>query len=242
MRERQPHSEPVHLGLKTILITALVTSAVLLGGTELAVRVYYYQKHAPEAFGVVQVGRALIVRLAELRYSQLSTVSADKPLFRPDPVTGYSCIPGVHNISFVRKDGKLTYQVVIGEDGYRTTSPDPSVYSAKPEVWIFGCSFVYGEGVNNQDTFPWLLQAGMRDWAVRNLALPAFGNLQALLQLRHAVDTKQKLPLVAVFVYSFFHPERNAGAPSWLARRPGTDQRSRRRPIWSRRRAVRLSG
>jgi hypothetical protein len=81
---------------------------------------------------------------------------------------------------------------------------------------MFGCSITWGFPLNNEDTFPWLIQAEMPDVYIRSLAGHGYGNVQALLQLQNAIDRQTKLPAVAVFNYNPFHRERNVALPSLL--------------------------
>jgi hypothetical protein len=138
-----------------------------------------------------------------------------KPLARFDPVVGYACIPGVHQIALVKGQVRLDFRVIIGDDGYRITSRFPAAPGAQ-ELWISGCSFTWGLGVNDEETFPWLVQAAMPALRVRNLGGSGYGTVQALLQLRHAEEDGLPLPKIAVVVYNDFHLERNVAAPPFL--------------------------
>jgi hypothetical protein len=203
----------VRLSAKEALFS-LVPSVAILLCAEITVRAIYYQKHAPYAFGLAQV----VHRIRSLKAPPEDTTRHvyQRPFFRPDPVTGYSNVPGEHEVSLVGKSGTLKFRAVINADGYRTTSPHPESHAGQPELWIFGCSYTWGFGLNNEDSFPWLIQSEMPDVCVRNLAGHGYGNVQALLQLKDAIDKGVKLPVVAVFSYNPFHRDRNVALPSWL--------------------------
>ena len=138
-----------------------------------------------------------------------------EPLGRYDPVVGYSCVPGVHHIALVKGLARLDLRVTIGDDGYRITSRSPAA-PGTPELWISGCSYTWGLGVNDEETFAWLVQAALPSLRVRNLGGSGYGTLQALLQLRHAEERGLPLPKIAVVVYNDFHLERNVAAPHYL--------------------------
>jgi len=196
------------------VVWSLVPLGVILLSIELGVRALYYQKHAPYSSGLAHT----LHRLRSLKASPEETTRHvyERPFFRPDPVTGYSHVPGVHDISLVGKSGTLKFRAVIDADGYRTTSLRPEAHAGQQEVWIFGCSFTWGFGLNNESSFPWLVQAELPQMYVRNLAGHGFGDVQALLQLQNAIDRRAKLPVVAVFSYNPFHRDRNVALPSWL--------------------------
>lgn len=53
-----------------------------------------------------------------------------------------------------------------------------------PEVLFLGCSYAYGYGVNDDESFPALIQKNHPDWNVRNAAVVGYGTTQHLIQLR----------------------------------------------------------
>jgi hypothetical protein len=199
--------------IKTVLFS-LLPSILLLSCVELLVRVVYYQKHAPYTLGLVQVLRSAQQHLNS--YNAVEVV-ADARRFEADPILGYKTIPGAYTVTFRTKGKTLLTREIIGADGYRTTALNPSEYMGKPELWFLGCSYTWGYSVNNDQTFPWLIQQSVSGWRVRNLGRSGYSDLHALLQLETAVRNGERLPEIAVFVFEDFHPERNAGSPKWLA-------------------------
>jgi hypothetical protein len=195
---------------------SLLPLVTLLAVVEVAVRVYFYQRHSPYATGMAQLYAKLRPRPTDQR-AGVTTVLTAEPVFQPDAVVGYRGVPGTHAVTFVREDRRLSSTVMFGEDGYRTTSPNSAKDANRPGLWIFGGSAPYGYGLSNEDTLPWLVQDALPDWAVRNFAMPGFGNLQALLQLTSASEKRETLPAVAVFMYEPIHRRRNIGAPAFLA-------------------------
>lgn len=67
----------------------------------------------------------------------------------------------------------------------------------KPEILFLGCSFTYGYGVNDDASYPALIQSEMTDWNIRNSAVPGYGTTQHLLQLRERLKSD---PPKAVFL------------------------------------------
>jgi len=138
-----------------------------------------------------------------------------KPLARFDAVAGYTCIPGVHIVSLVKGRVRIDSRITIGGDGYRIAG-QASGSTRNPGLWIFGCSYTWGLGVNDDETFPWIVQRAMPAFQVRNLGGNGYGNLQALLQMRDAVRNRIPLPRIAVLVYNDFDLARNVASPSYL--------------------------
>jgi len=200
--------------LRTLVFAAL-PALVVLAVCDLGIRYWYGVSAWTLATDVL------------LRHSGPEHYVFDGPLARADPVVGYACIPGVHRIILVRGVARLPFRVTIGSDGYRVAGPDRHA-GALPEVWIFGCSYTWGLGLDDDQTFPWLVQSAMPGATVHNFGGNGYGNVQALLLLRHAVESKARLPRIAVVVYNDFDVERNVGAPSYLRGMDATGEAFRR--------------
>ena len=186
-------------------VAALIILPVVavLGASDLAVRHWYSRSvfHLPfDILGSRGSEEQIVFR---------------KPLARYDAVAGYTCIPGVHIVSLVKGRVRIDFRITIGDDGYRIAG-SASASTRKPGLWIFGCSYTWGLGVDDEDTFPWIVQRSMPDFQVRNLGGNGYGNLQALLQMRDAVQNHVPLPRVAVLVYNDFDLARNVASPSYL--------------------------
>ena len=86
------------------------------------------------------------------------------------------------------------------------------MHDGRPEIWIFGCSFTWGYPLDNEDTYPWLLQRRLPGFRVRNFGVQGVGNVRALRQLRELLEEQQREPpVLAVFAYASFHKRRNLG-------------------------------
>lgn len=174
--------------------------------------------------GVFLAGRAILRRLWP---EPTLTIQVDPP--RPvhvfDPLLGYRTAPGSYVVTKAfadpARDGDahLAYHATMGADGYRVTGPEPSGDRDRdrPEVWIFGCSFTWGMGLDDDQTYPWLVQRALPGVRVRNFGVSGYGNLHALLQLRDALVRGERPPAVAVFAYDDFHLPRNAGTHAHLS-------------------------
>jgi hypothetical protein len=148
----------------------------------------------------------------------LTEVASEHPLNIADPTLGFKLAPGHFQVTKWTLDRRqhITCSFDIGPDGYRTTSATPEQHQGQPEIWCFGCSFTFGDLLDNEATYPWLVQAALPQFKVRNLGIPGYGNVHALLQLRDAVGRGAELPRIAVVAYANFHGVRNVAAPSRL--------------------------
>jgi hypothetical protein len=79
---------------------------------------------------------------------------------------------------------------------------------------FLGCSFIYGYGLHDKQTLPWMVQEKLPSLEVRNCGTPGYGTYQSLLAMeeelsRTPTDGKR------IFVYAFcdFHEGRNVADP-----------------------------
>ncbi len=131
--------------------------------------------------------------------------SEPKGTMIPDSSLGLKLNPGTFKVTM---NHVLEYKATHLPDSTRTTGfrgPGSS-----PEIWVYGCSFTYGMGVNDEETFAYRLQDELGDsMRVVNKGVPGYGNVQALVELKKSTDK----PLAVILGYAAFHNERNVMAP-----------------------------
>lgn len=135
------------------------------------------------------------------------TVSVDRPrlLFQPHPVLGWRLSPGGRVVVGFR-DGLIQQ---IGEDGWRRVPAGPA--SSGVRLCIYGCSFTYGTGLADDETFTARLQASLPDARVHNRGIGGHGTVQNLLQLR--IDLRERAVDAAIFAVISDHKYRNVAHP-----------------------------
>lgn len=121
-------------------------------------------------------------------------------------------------------DGKLLYEVTITNDsnGLRITPPCSS--DCDTAILFFGDSFTYGEGVNDEETMPYLVGTDVADrYCVYNFAVHGYGTHQMLSLIEHGIVARTVRQKVKTVVYQALYPEhvhRLAGYYSWNAHGP----------------------
>lgn len=140
------------------------------------------------------------------------------PINVPNEYLGTCDAPGSYTITLEdRMTGKShSYDVTIDERGNRITSYDSRPFLGKRQIWIFGDSFAFGEGNNDETTFPFLLQHLLRDFHIVNYAHRGYGNIHAYLQIKKEFENKKRGPEIIVIVYGNYFLPRNVAAPSRL--------------------------
>jgi hypothetical protein len=127
--------------------------------------------------------------------------------FTKHPTLGYTHLPGKFQVTLA--DG-YTFKVTHLTDTLRITHPLDTypVASIKEEIWIFGCSVTHGWTLNDEETYPWRLQARLPEVEVINFGVSGYGTLQSLLQLQEALNRRTK-PRLVILAYASFHDQRN---------------------------------
>lgn len=124
--------------------------------------------------------------------------------------------PGVHAAVKLLRTGGTIFDVkyTIGADGFRVT-PAPGPLPGR-RINFFGCSYMFGEGVNDDETLPYFV-AKHGGYAVKNFAFQGYGAHQALAILESGRDTSGA---VNFFLTVPWHAPRSACVPDWTARSP----------------------
>jgi hypothetical protein len=128
--------------------------------------------------------------------------------FRKHPTLGYASLPGEFTVTLRRTN--YSFHVTNLSNGLRVTHPLASYNPAshKPEIWLFGCSFTYGWTLNDEQSYPWLLQERLPEYEVVNYSFTGYGTIHSLIQFRDALAAN-KTPEIAVLAYADIHDERN---------------------------------
>ncbi len=174
---------PLGLNLALLLVSALIA----LGGTEIALRSLGYQPWQVKEVNI--------------------TVEPDGKFFAKHPTLGYTHLPGEFKVTL---PDDYAFKVTHRADTLRITHPleTYAVESSKNEIWIFGCSFTHGWTLNDDETYPWLLQQQLPEVEVVNFGVSGYGTLQSMLQFQEALEKRPK-PRLVVIAYASFHDQRN---------------------------------
>lgn len=137
--------------------------------------------------------------------------------FAEDAEQGYRANPGryVFRYSGMRQ-GKVEHLdavVTINPDGTRFTGNAPA--DAARRIFVLGDSYVFGDGVNDQQTFAFLLQTAFPDAVVQLHALAGYSWANALVTMQRIRDRIRPGDVV-VLGYALYYKERHVAAPARL--------------------------
>ncbi len=135
------------------------------------------------------------------------TVEPGGKFFATDPKLGYIHIPGTFKVTL---PDDYSFRVTHLSNTLRVTHP-LDTYDAttqKDEIWIFGCSFTHGWTLNDDETYPWLLQQQLPEYEIVNFGVSGYGTLQSFIQFQEVLGQRQK-PRLVIVTYASFHDQRN---------------------------------
>jgi hypothetical protein len=216
---------PVSRAKKLVFAILSVAIAAILFELLASITLMYVYRFKPNYFqeersysSSINLFRAAALRLGIL-HRDIKEETSPAPFFVSDSDLGYKASPGLYTHSYSRPSrGQSNWQhfrtkVLINSDGTRWTGNPTG--DAKSSIYVFGDSFVFGTGVNDEQTFSFLLQQEKPDVRVRLFALGGYGLVQAFLNFRR-VRPQITANDVIILGYADFHDVRHVLAPSWL--------------------------
>ncbi len=127
-----------------------------------------------------------------------------------DSVKGWRSSEG-STVKIAFKQNTKPFNETVLSSGKRATKIKNSFFQKpefrKPQLVFLGCSFMFGFGVSDKDTLPWIIQNEMPEREVINFGTKGYGTYQNLLSMEEVVIKDLK----NVFIYGFndFHETRN---------------------------------
>jgi uncharacterized protein (DUF1778 family) len=131
--------------------------------------------------------------------------------FQEDSLLGYRGRPGRFELLL---DDSLAFTVTHDAEGWRKTSLDSTLSDSLPQIWILGCSFTHGYGVNDADNYPAILQQRLPGYRICNYGMDGYGTLQSWLLLRDLLRQGRR-PYAVILAYGAFHDQRNTANRYW---------------------------
>lgn len=138
------------------------------------------------------------------QYQHFKMESNPKGAFIGDSLLGIKLNPGQYKITL---NDSLTFIATHNSNNKRVI-PFTHIDTVEiPTIHFFGCSFTYGYGVNDEETFASLTQKQFPQYRVLNHGVIGYGTVQSLLMLQKQVEIKQGD--IVVLCFSSVHFDRN---------------------------------
>jgi len=141
-------------------------------------------------------------------------ISMDRPetYFVKHPSRGYAHGPGAFNVTVPQP---YSFKATHLDTGLRITHPlNGPIPRDQKAIWIFGCSFTHGWRLNDEETYPWLIQQDLPAYEVVNFGVDGYSTVQSLIQFQESLKDRNK-PAIVVVAYGVFHDQRSALTRAW---------------------------
>lgn len=172
-------------------------------GIEVGLSVLYFQTQAPDHSAIVHYFKTLPRLIRDL------TPKRPVGIWQNDSELGFAHVPGARG---VHRTANFTATYTIGAEGERYI---PAPVRPRGRILFLGCSFTFGHGVNDDQTFPYLLSRRWKDWRVVNKAVAGHGTAHAYAMLEKELAGDHK-PSIAIYAMLPAHIPRNYIRGSWV--------------------------
>ena len=147
--------------------------------------------------------------------SNKETSSKPEPFRVPDSLHGYRIKPGSYEVTYriphFDTVQSFKHHVTVNDDGTRFVGSPP--YPTDRDVYVFGDSFIFGEGVNDEQTFTYLLQSRFPNTRFHLYANPGHSLSNAYLNFQK-ISGRIGPEDVVILGYAQFYDVRHVAAPS----------------------------
>ena len=104
------------------------------------------------------------------------------PIFDASEAYGFAVRPGRYRIKEQLGEKTHAFGITITDERHRATSYFPR--RSDKRIFMAGDSSMFGWGLNDEQTIPWLIQERLPNFDVVNLSLSSYSPVHALLQLQ----------------------------------------------------------
>ena len=134
--------------------------------------------------------------------------------YLPDSVLGYAPFKDtvIKSIKIFGADTIYDSYYILTSQGLRESSCT-KIHCGSYHALFFGCSFVYGEGLNAENTIPYIFNCRNKEIATYNFGYSGYGPQQMLARLQKGVDTVD-IPPKGLAIYTLLpeHVHRAIGS------------------------------
>jgi|GEM_PF-703142 len=138
-----------------------------------------------------------------------------KKLSQKNELLGYKARPNARLASKMTLKGREIYNVTYSTDSHsRRITPVRAVGQADKFILFFGCSFTFGEGVQNDETLPFFVGQFASRYRPYNYGMNGYGTQQMLAKLQEGGIKREIAEKQGILVYVFIddHIDRVIGS------------------------------
>ena len=156
----------------------------------------------------------LYARFIEGRHEVVELSINHGHVFRANDVLGFLMNPGSYEITEDFDSQRHRFQLTVDGMGRRITSYMP--VDATRRIYVTGDSAMFGWGLDDEQTAPWLLQTRLPHYQVVNLSLTGYSTIQTLLKLKQIIS-KFSADDILILTHHRGDNESNVVSPEVLA-------------------------
>jgi hypothetical protein len=204
--------------MRKILSLVLFTTLVALGVEGLSAYILYrhfsnlHRDFYPAGSATVALARDVIAK-ARGRSNEVDLSIDHGPLFHADAELGYSMYPGSYQITEKRDGRSHRFTLTVDDSGRRITSYLASGNSKR--MYIAGDSALFGWGLDDEQTIPWLLQTRFPKVDVINLSLTSYSTIHSMIQLER-ISPAMTADDIVVLTYHLITNDFNVASAEML--------------------------
>lgn len=128
-----------------------------------------------------------------------------KKFFLEDAALGYKAQPNTRVTSILKEDGQIIYSAVYTTDNYgrRITPVKDTDNRSKKFALFFGCSYTFGEGLDDNETLPYFFSRLLPEYRAYNYGLSGYGPQQMLEHLKRETFRTEINEQDGILIYVF---------------------------------------
>lgn len=209
--------------IRTILFNFITFGALLLIMEIIASAFVFHRYHENISDTLQTPNRSaigtMIMKLLSFRerVDFTAKIASPEPYFGPDSIHGFRINPGSFLITYQRRyfDSlqQFKFHVTVKADGSRYVGTPH--YPTTRDVFVFGDSFIFGEGVNDEQTFTYLLQSKFPHTRYHLYAASGYALHNAYLNLKK-LASRIGPEDVLILGHADFYGVRHVASPSRL--------------------------
>jgi len=104
----------------------------------------------------------------------------------------------------------------FGPDGRRLDPVGPKA-PGTPKILVVGCSYTEGEGVPDDQPYPYLVNRALPDFEVLNFGTGGYGTYQSLLRIRSYFRAPHPPTPLVIYGFNGHHLIRNVAPADWVS-------------------------
>ena len=172
-------------------------------------------------------GISHLILVRQKKQSGNNSITIDKNLYDIELDSNFAYVLKRNNKHHVKKtflNGTVIYDVIYTIDGFRRRSVGQEYLPKNKHLILFGCSYMYGEGLNDNETLQYMLGKIMPQYNVYNYAVHGYGpqDMLALLETRRLPLEVRSNKGAAIYYFGKWDFDRAVGSMRswWLYNSP----------------------